>query len=763
MSLDLSKNAKNLLENRYLRRNEKREIIETPKELFQRVAKNIAEAEEDQEKQNYYEEEFYKLMTESKFLPNSPTLMNAGTELQQLAACFVLPVPDSMEGIFNAVKNAALIHKSGGGTGFAFSRLRPQNDVVKSTGGISSGPLSFMKVFNSATNTVKQGGKRRGANMGMLRVDHPDILNFINAKGELNEENQELYDQFETSLEETYLKPEIIDEELSNYKEKLLDKQFSNFNLSVAVTDEFMEAVQEGCNYKVVNPRNGQVVGELDAKKIFKLIVNYAWKNGEPGIIFIDEINRKNPVPNLGEIEATNPCGEQPLLPNEACNLGSINLSQFVKNQKVDWNALKDTVRLAVRFLDNVIDMNKYPLSEIEEQVMKARKIGLGVMGFHEMLIRLGISYNSEDAVEMAKKVMEFIKENAHQYSQELAEEKGAFPAWEESVYEKPQRNATLTTIAPTGSISFLAGTSGGIEPFFSFSYTHTDGEGNVSTFEYDFTEEADTDILVTTMDIEPEWHIRIQAAFQKYVDNAVSKTINLPYVASKEDVGEAYVLAHELGCKGLTVYRDGSRGSQVLETNKEDEEENQKKKDKIYPQKRPLAALGETIKYDTGCGKLYLTININQAGEPIETFLTTGSDGGCSVMTEAVSRLTSMALRSGIAPEKVIDQLRSTSTCPSFMYKKGKGNKLTGRSCSDVVGRALNEILKSNEFKDMTGEVTAVIEEEVINNHSINSNINEEIEDVTIQRPNCPECGQRLHFEQGCNSCKNCGYSSCG
>jgi ribonucleoside-diphosphate reductase alpha chain len=409
--------------------------------------------------------------------------------------------------------------------------------------------------------------------------------------------------------------------------------------------------------------------------------------------------------------------------------------------------------------------MNNYPLVEIEEQVMKARKVGLGVMGFHEMLIRLGIAYDSSEAVDMAKKVMKFVNDNAHQYSRELAEEKGAFPAWEESIYDKPQRNATLTTIAPTGSISFLAGTSGGVEPFFSFSYTHTDGKGNVSEFEYDFTEEADPEVLVTTMDIDYESHIKIQAAFQEHVDNAVSKTINLPYSATREDVTEAYMLAYELGCKGLTVYRDGSRGSQVLKSSEAEESKGEEKRtDKIYPKKRPLAALGETMKYDTGCGKLYLTININNAGEPIETFLTTGSDGGCNVMTEAVSRLTSMALRAGIAPEKIIDQLRSTSTCSSFMYRKGKGKKLIGRSCSDVVGRALNEILESNEFKNMSEQLTAVIEDEVKDTHSDQQTDAENIKkEIVIQRPTCPECGEELHFEQGCNSCSNCGYSNCG
>ncbi|WP_372494116.1 adenosylcobalamin-dependent ribonucleoside-diphosphate reductase [Fuchsiella alkaliacetigena] len=750
--MELSANAENLLEDRYLKRNEEREIIETPEELFVRVAENIAAAEEDQEKREHYQQKFYELMTEFKFLPNSPTLMNAGTELQQLAACFVLPVPDSMEGIFSAVKNAALIHKSGGGTGFAFSRLRPKNDVVKSTGGISSGPLSFLKVFNSATDTVKQGGKRRGANMGMLRVDHPDILDFIHAKGELSEENQELYQEFKESLENTYIDPKKIKYKLKRYKQKLLDRQFSNFNLSVAVTEEFMEAVKEDQKYELINPRTEEVVEELEAREVFNLIVKYAWKNGEPGIIFLDEVNQHNPVPNLGEIEATNPCGEQPLLPNEACNLGSINLAKFVESGEVDWNQLKDTVRLAVRFLDNVIDMNNYPLAEIEEQVMKARKVGLGVMGFHELLIKLGIPYNSQEAVEMAKRVMSFINDNAHQYSQELAEEKGPFLAWEESDYEVPQRNATLTTIAPTGSISFLAGTSGGIEPFFSFSYTHTDGEGNVSTFEYDFTEEAEEEVLVTTMDIAPGWHIKIQAAFQEHVDNAVSKTINLANSATREDVARAYLMAYELGCKGLTVYRDGSRESQVLQSDT-DSEGTQEWSNKIHPKERPLLANGQTVKYDTGCGKMYLTINVEDDG-PIETFLTTGSGGGCSVMTEAVSRLTSMALRSGIDAREIIDQLRSTSTCPSFMYQKGKGKKLIGRSCSDVVGRALKEIIEANGFKELSVQITENIKDEL----SIDNLDNE-----AFGNPDCPECGAELYFEQGCSNCKNCGYSNCG
>ncbi|GAB6098168.1 vitamin B12-dependent ribonucleotide reductase [Halanaerocella petrolearia] len=776
MAFDLSENAINLLEKRYLQRDEEGSLKETPKELFQRVSKNIASAEESEELQVEYQEKFYQLMTELRFLPNSPTLMNAGAELQQLAACFVLPVEDSMEGIFTAVKNAALIHKSGGGTGFSFSRLRPKNDVVKSTGGVSSGPLSFMKVFNQATNTVKQGGKRRGANMGMLRVDHPDILSFIHAKGELTEENQELYDDFKENLETTILSDDEVEQKTEEYKRKLLDNQFANFNLSVAVTEAFMEAVKNDEEYDLINPRTGDKVDQLPARKVYNLIVNYAWKNGEPGIVFLDEINDKHPLTE--EVEATNPCGEQPLLPNEACNLGSINLSKFVAEEEVLWDELEETIKLAVRFLDNVVSVNKYPLPEIEEKVLKYRKVGLGVMGFHELIIRLGIPYNSKEAVEMAEKVMKFINDNAHQYSQELADEKGAFPAFDESEYEVPQRNATLTTIAPTGSISFLGGTSGGIEPFFSFKYSHTDADGNVSWFEYDFTEEAPEKALVTAMDIEPEWHIKVQAAFQQHVDNAVSKTINFPNEATKEDVAEAYKLAHKLGCKGLTVYRDGSRTAQVLSTeDKEDTtEEVTDAKGKIYPHKRPLAATGETIKYDTGCGKLYLTINTNDEGEPIETFLSTGSDGGCQVMTEAVSRLTSLALRSDIAPEEVIDQLESTSTCPSFMYQRGKGKELRGRSCPDVVARALQVIDKSHSFNELNQKLQEQVKEEAVSQEEepceecgniackeAKFQIEEAQKEVAVEENNiCPECGYELDFKEGCNFCNNCGYSSC-
>lgn len=595
--------------------------------------------------------------------------------------------------------------------------------------------------------------------MGMLRIDHPDILDFIHAKGELTEENQELYNEFEATLAATDLSEQEIADKLKDYKRQLLDNQFSNFNLSVGITADFMQAVKEDKEYDLVNPRTKEVVGQLSARKVFNLIVNYAWKNGEPGIVFLDEVNNQHPLPE--EIEATNPCGEQPLLPDEACNLGSINLSKFVKDGEVLWDQLQETIKLAVRLLDNVVSVNEYPLPKIEEKVLQYRKIGLGVMGFHELLIRLGIPYNSQEAVEMADQVMEFINEQAHQSSQELAAEKGAFPAYEESEYQVPQRNATLTTIAPTGSISFLGGTSGGIEPFFSFKYSHTDADGNVSHFEYDFTADAPEEALVTALDIEPEWHVKIQAAFQDHVDNAVSKTINFPNQATKEDIAQAYQLAYELGCKGLTVYRNGSRTAQVLSTDddnqeekQDDQEQNKSNGESIYPEKRPLAAAGETIMYNTGCGKLYLTINFDQDGNPIETFLTTGSEGGCQVMTEGVSRLTSLALRSGIAPKEIIDQLKSTTTCPSFMYEKGTGQELEGRSCPDVVARALEEITEAKTFQHSTSDLEVIQELEEAKSQTA---VTEE------DKPLCPECGEELHFEQGCDSCKNCGYSSCG
>ena len=561
--LKLTLNALSVLERRYLQKDDEGNVIETPAQMFRRVAKAVAAPDALYDRGadlKATEKEFYDVMTRLEFLPNSPTLMNAGTEIGQLSACFVLPVPDSIEGIFDALKNMALIHKSGGGTGFSFSNLRPKGDVVRSTKGIASGPVSFMKIFNTATEVIKQGGRRRGANMGILRVDHPDIFEFITAKE----------------------------------KEGVLD----NFNISVGVTDKFMEALEKGDEYDLINPRTGKAVKTVKAEDVFNLIVMMAWRTGDPGIIFLDEINRHNPTPHVGKIESTNPCGEVPLLSYESCNLGSINLSRMVQDGEIDWDKLRRTVRIAIHFLDNVIDANKYPLPQIEKMTKANRKVGLGVMGFAEMLAKLSVPYNSKEGVATAEKVMSFISEEARKKSVELGEERGSFPNFEGSIWEKmgynAMRNATVTSIAPTGTISIIAGTSSGIEPFFAISYvrnvmgtqlfevnpvfekiaeergfhspellTKVTKEGSIQRIK-----EIPSDvrkIFVTALDIAPEWHVRMQAAFQKYTDNAVAKTVNLPSEATLEDVKRVFLLAYKLKCKGITVYRYGSKSEHVL------------------------------------------------------------------------------------------------------------------------------------------------------------------------------------------------------
>ena len=563
-----------ILSARYLLKDENGKIIETPKQLFERVANAVASVEKGYGKDNdeigKAAKEFYSAMTEFKFMPNSPTLMNAGTELGQLSACFVIPVYDSIEEIFDAVKYAAIVHKTGGGTGFSFSRLRPSNDAVKSTGGVASGPISFMKIFDAATQQIRQGGKRRGANMGILRIDHPDILNFVVAK-----ENEDT---------------------------------LRNFNLSVAVTSEFMKALSSNRDYNIINPKNNKIVGKLNARVVWNLIVTMAWKTGDPGLVFIDRINSSysNPVPNLGPIESTNPCGEQPLYAYDSCNLGSINLANMLKpinsHFEVDWDEIRRITRLGTRFLDNVIDANTYPLKQIENITKSIRRIGLGVMGWADMLIKLGIRYDSNEALALAENIMSFITNNARQMSQELAEERGAFPEFNNSIWHKlgfkQLRNSTVTTIAPTGTISIIAnGVSQGIEPIFSVVYMRNVAESlgsnlievnneferyalennfysdelmkklaeKISIQDIDEIPEKIRKLFVTAHDIAPEWHVKMQAAFQKHVDNAVSKTINFPSHATPQDIENAYKLAYELGCKGITVYRDQSKAHQVL------------------------------------------------------------------------------------------------------------------------------------------------------------------------------------------------------
>jgi ribonucleoside-diphosphate reductase alpha chain len=557
----LTVNALEVLKARYLIRDEKENITETPTLLFERVAKAIAKVDKTfREKPEKSEKIFYEMMTKLEFIPNTPTLFNAGTDIGQLSACFVLPVPDSLDGIFTTVKNMALIEQTGGGVGFNFSRLRPRGDIVRSTKGVASGPVSFMRIFDTATEVIKAGGKRRGAMMGILRVDHPDVLEFITAK-----------------QNPTFL---------------------SNFNVSVAVTDEFMQAVASDEAYWLVNPRNREKVKSLKAREVWNLMARSAWASGDPGVVFIDEINRHNPTPEVGKIESTNPCGEQPLLPYESCNLGSINLSRMVEDDKVHWEKLRETVRNAVHFLDNVVDANVYPLKEIAEITRANRKIGLGVMGFADMLIMLGVPYDSEEALKLGEQVMKFIEEEAHKKSREIGEARGSFPNFEKSIWKDRYsafRNATVTTVAPTGTISIIAGCSSGIEPLFAVSFMRN-VLGGARLFETNalFEETAKARgfysaklleeiartgsvqkidgvledvkrLFVTALDIEPVWHIRMQAAFQKSTDNAVSKTVNLPNEAKVEDVKEIYDLAYKLKCKGVTVFRYGSKPEQVL------------------------------------------------------------------------------------------------------------------------------------------------------------------------------------------------------
>jgi len=565
MTLKLSENAKYILSQRYLLKDENRELIETPIQMFRRVAKAVAASEfkygKTKKDVKKYERDFLRMMTSLEFLPNSPTLMNAGTDLGQLSACFVLPVSDSIDEIFLAVMYTARIHKTGGGTGFSFSRLRPKDDIVKSTGGVASGPLSFMTCFDTATEVIKQGGKRRGANMGVLRVDHPDILDFL--------------------------------------VEKEQEGKLRNFNLSVALTDKFLNAVEKEADFSLINPRTKKVTNTIRARTIWNLLITMSWKNGEPGVIFLDQMNRANPTPKVGEIEATNPCGEQPLLPYESCNLGSINLSKFIKkNGQIDWEKLKRTVRLAVRFLDNVIDANKYPLQEIANQTLANRKIGLGVMGFADLLLRLGIRYDTKKAVDLGRKIIKFIKEEGFKMSQELGKEKSSFPNKRRSIFKDIPylRNATITTIAPTGTISLIANCSSGIEPIFAVVQRRNVKESlgkdlieinpaikislELKGLWSDVMEEtlrktecakcllipkAMRDAIVTSAEISPKWHVRMQAAFQDYTDNAVSKTINLPNKSTVDDIERVYLLAYKLGCKGITIYRDGSRIFQLL------------------------------------------------------------------------------------------------------------------------------------------------------------------------------------------------------
>lgn len=749
--MELSKTAEVVLQKRYLLKDEEGNVIETPEQMLRRVANAIAKAEENYGNEvKKYAKLFYDMMDKQLFMPNSPTLMNAGTELSQLSACFVIPVEDSIDGIFKALWDMAKVQKSGGGTGFSFSRLRPKGDIVKSTMGVASGPISFMKIFDAATEQIKQGGKRRGANMGVLNVHHPDIEEFITAKWE--------------------------------------EGVLRNFNISVAVTDKFFEALKKDEEYDLINPRTGEVVKRVPARKIFNLIVEGAWRNGEPGMVFIDEINRHNPTPHVGKIEATNPCGEQPLLPYESCNLGSINVSKFIKNGEIDWEWLKEIVWLCVRFLDDVIDMNKYPLKEIEKNTKANRKIGLGVMGWADLLFKLKIPYDSDEAIKLAEKLMSFIQSESHKASQALAEERGVFPNWKGSVWEKrgiKMRNATTTTIAPTGTISIIADCSSGIEPIYALAFKRMnilDGEEffeinpifedilkQLNLYNDEMLEriaesgsiqeihgipEEIRRVFKCALDIDAEWHVRMQAAFQKYTDNAVSKTINMPNSATRKDVEKAFMLAYELKCKGLTVYRDGSREEQVLKVKKKEEKEKRWPKKPIgyiEPRPRPKITAGRTIETRTGCGALYVTINEDEYGIA-EVFVQLGKSGGCAAsQTEAIGRLLSIALRSWVNPEALIRQLKGIR-CPSIGFDEGE----IITSCADGVAKVLEKYLKG-EYKN-----TKVDLQGIKPLTEFTGEVKEEHKTKLIGGV-CPECGNILEYGEGCMTCKMCGFTKCG
>lgn len=819
---ELTENARIVLAKRYLKKDPQGTPLEEPETMFWRVAKTIADVDADygasEAAVGEVARQFYDLMIHGKFEPNSPTLMNAGRPLGQLSACFVLPVDDALSngksGIYDTLKSMALVHQSGGGTGFGFSRLRPEGDPVRSTTGVASGPVSFMKLYDASTEVVKQGGTRRGANMGILRVDHPDIRGFIACKNDTT--------------------------------------QVTNFNISVAITDAFMEAVKAGTTYDLIHPRSGAVVGQEDAQSIFDLIVHGAWLTGEPGTFFIDRANEYNPVPALGSYEATNPCGEQPLLPYDVCNLGSINLGLFVKDdvragmdldEAVDWDGLRQVIHLSTHFLDNVIDANKYPLPEIHDLAQNIRRVGLGVMGWADMLVRLGLPYDSQEGVDMGRKVMRFLNEEARHASEKLAESRGVFPAWADSIWgpdksaakradgtrvrpDMKLRNCNLTTVAPTGTISIFAGCSGGIEPLFAVAFMRNQAGSLMPDVNPDFVrmakaqgwysedlmeriateghihfDEVPEDVqraFRTAHDISPAWHVRMQAAFQEHCDSAISKTTNFPREATEEQVREIYNLAFELGCKGVTVYRDGAREGQVLSTGKttqtvatgeaggrftdlEEELADAREQahnlrvelEKVSAQlqdrdqtagaarhkrQRPQALRGYTMKMMSPLGDLYVTINEDDHGRPFEVFCTLGKAGGPAMAdAEAIGRLVSLGLRSGIPISRIKDQLRGIS-CDRAV---GVGpNKVL--SAPDAVGQAIERYLEEKEGVQEALSLAVPSARSSAQTQAQASSFHRIQQESFIAA--CPECGGgQMAYEEGCMKCHICGYSECG
>lgn len=680
IKLKLNENAERVLTSRYYLRNENNEVIEDWKGLCKRVCSAVASAEEKENGNiDKWTSTFFDMMYSLDFLPNSPTMFNAGKDKGLLSACFTLDVDDTMPSIMKAVTDAALIFKHGGGVGLSFNSLRPEGEIIKTTGGTSSGPVSFMRMFDTMTEVVKQGGKRRGALLGLLNVDHKDVTKFIDSKA--------------------------------------TEGNLSNFNISVGITDEFM--------YKVKSK-------DSDSSTIWSKIIDGAYNNGEPGVLFITTINNDNPVPHLGTIKSSNPCGEFLFIPYGSCNLGSINLANMIKGKEIDWDKLEKTVRNSVRFLDNVITVNWYPLQEIKDVTLKTRPIGLGVMGFADLLLKLEIRYDSSDAIDHAQEIMEFISNKAYDESVKLGKEKGNFPEFKKTKLSEEYetlRNCQLTVIAPTGSLSLIAGCSSGIEPNFSW---HTEmhridtvmEEYHPLALKYLKNKEKLPLHFVTAAEISPEWHIRMQAAFQAWTDSAISKTINMPASATKEDVAKAYMLAWELKCKGITVYREGSRTKEVLVKGSAKKPKNQKTMTLTY-RDRDDELIGRTRKAKTGCGNSYITVNFDTEGYPIEVFKQVSAKGGCDAMSEGLARMISLALRYGIDITEIVKQLRSVKCANAISKNVGC------LSCPDLMGRVL---------VDLTHKVK------------------EEKEDTK-----CPECGQILATLEGCIKCPVCGFSRCG
>ena len=823
----LSANARIVLEKRYLVKDATGKPVETPEELFWRVATVVAEADRTYGASDggveTLAEEFYRLMPERRFEPNSPTLMNAGRPLGQLSACFVLPVDDALSngktGIYDTLRSMALIHQSGGGTGFSFSRLRAQGSMVRSTTGVASGPVSFMKLYDASTDAVKQGGTRRGANMGILRVDHPDIMEFITCKEDLT--------------------------------------QIVNFNISVAVTATFMEAVKAGTSYDLLDPSSGEAVGQLDAKMVWNKMIDGAWRTGEPGCFFIDEANRYNPVPHLGSYEATNPCGEQPLLAYDVCNLGSINVGYYARDGKMDWDAFRRDICLSTHFLDNIIDVNRYPLPEIDALAKRIRRIGLGIMGFADMLVRLGIPYDSPEGVEMGRKVMEFLDVEAKKESERLARERGAFPEWARSIWGPDEtcardaagarirpmqllRNCNVTTVAPTGTISIIAGCSSGLEPLFAVAFMRNQAGAMMPDVNEDFVALARVEgwysdalmeriaregrvdfpevpekwqrVFVTANQIAPDWHMHMQAAFQQHCDSAISKTTNFAHTATVDDVRRIYELAYDLKCKGVTVYRDGSRDNQVLSTGATEkakaereggpsekrqlgelqgtiaelEAEMERIRKQLYDaeaenlqrrakRSRPDKLRGTTIRKETPLGTMFVNITEDDRGQPFEVFLTLGKAGGAAMAdAEAMGRLISLALRSGIPLPEVHRQLRGISSDRAV----GLGpHKVL--SVPDAIGIAIEEW-----WRDKQG-----VQQELLPDAAAPKTGSAPAREMVSARPpeptapdgmqaqmsfeaygsgeafmgTCPDCGSQLEFAEGCVKCHVCGFSECG